>query len=184
MVFSMLCTRKTYGLGTAKVVTCKNSANNIKDIIEEAQLLWAAERNKEETNNKFWASWGSIGLLCNPQTKFSTDYLSSWTYIAENSNDYGNISHAKSEMSVINKGGFLQLPWPAIKNQGKHLSLDIILATATNPTLDINTLAYPKAKVIAEAWKNDNRNYVNYYLENRIHGIHTFQDKTISNMLK
>ena len=30
MVFSKLCARKNYGFGSAKVVTCKNAANNIK----------------------------------------------------------------------------------------------------------------------------------------------------------
>jgi hypothetical protein len=184
MVFSKLCARKSYGLGSAKVVTCKNNANNIEGIIEEAQLLWAAERNENNTNNKFWASWGSIGLLCNPRTTFPANYFSSWTNMTENSRHYGNVSHAKSETPVISKDGFLKLPWPVIKNQGKHLALDIVLATATDPTLDINTRAYPKTKVIAEAWKNDNGSNDNYFLKNRKYGIHTFQDKTISNMMK
>lgn len=184
MVFSRLCIRKSYGFGSAKVVTCKNKANNIEDIIEEAKFLWAAERNKDKMNNKFWASWGAIGLLCNPRTSFPANYFSNWTNITTNSDSYGNISHTKSETPVLSKGGFLKLPWPIIINQGKPLALDIILATATDPTLDINTGAYPKAKVIAEAWKKDNQRNDDYFWENRKHGIHTFQDKAIDNILK
>ncbi len=184
MVFSNLCIRKSYGLGSAKVITCKNNANNIEDIIEEAKFLWAAERKTDKTNNKFWASWGAIGLLCNPRTSFPANYFSKWTNITTNSDNYGNISHTKSETPVLNKCGFLILPWPIIIKQGKPLALDIILATATNPTLDINTGAYPKASVIAEAWKKDNQRNDNYFWENRKCRIHTFQDKTLGNILK
>lgn len=184
MVFSKLCFRKSYGLRAAKVVTCKNKANNINEIIEEAKLLWASERNKDKKNNKFWAAWGSIGLLCNPRTSFPANYFSKWSDITTNSACYGNISHTKSETPVLNKIGFLKLPWPTIINQGKPLDLDILLATATDPTLDTETGAYPKAKVIAEAWEKDNQGNDNYFWENRKNGIHTFQDKIICNTLK
>ncbi len=184
MVFSKLCIRKSYGLGSAKVVTCKNDAKNIDDIIEEAKFFWAAERNQSKTNNKFWSSWGAIGLLCNPNSSFPTNYFSSWFQITSNSHSYGNISHTKSETPVLSKNGFLKLPWPIIKQNGQPLSLNIILATVPDPTLDVNSKAYPRVRVIAEAWKKDKQKNDNYFWANRKHRIHTFQDKAIINMLK
>ena len=183
MVFSQLCERKNYGLGSAKVITCKNKATNIEDIIEEAKLLWAAERNQQKTNGKFWASWGSIGLLCNPNSRFSDNFFAVWSSITKNAHDYGNINHTKSEKPVLTKSGFLNISWPIIKNKDESLPLDIVLATATNPTIGTNNGRYPKAKIIAEAWKNDNQGNDNYFWENIRHGICTFQDETIANLL-
>ena len=184
MVFSKLCIRKSYGLGAAKVVTCKNKAHNIEEIIKEAEFLWVAERNSSKTNNKFWDNWGSIGLLCNPRTTFPKKYFSKWSEITASSNQYGNISHSKSEPPVLNQNGLLKLPWPTIIRQNKPLSLDIILATATDPTLNTETGAYPKARDIAEAWQNDTEGNDKYFRQNRENGISTFQDSLILNILK
>ena len=184
MVFSRLCTRKSYGLGSAKVVTCKNTANNIDDIIEEAKYLWAAERNMNGINNRFWASWGSIGLLCNPNTLFPKNFFSKWSEITTNAGSYGKISHCKSEAPVLSKNGFFNLPWPTSTKNCQSLSHDIILATATDPTLDTKTKTYPRASKIAQAWKEDTENNDKYFWENRRNGIHTFQDNTIISFLK
>ena len=183
MVLSNLCAKKNYGLGSAKVVACKNTAHDIGDVVKEAQLLWAAERNSGKSNDEFWASWGSIGLLRNPRTVFSSDFFSKWSHITSSSNEYGKISHTKSETPIISKDGILKTRWPNTLSQSKGLSFDIVLATATNPTLDSNKKAYPRVRVIAEAWNNDTENNVNYFLENRNNGIHTFQDRAINKLL-
>lgn len=184
MVFSKLCARKSYGLGSAKVVTCKNATNNIDDIVQEAELLWAAEQKENKTNNRFWASWGSIGLLCNPTAQFHKDFFLNWSNIILNSNSYGNISHCKSEAPVLRKNGFLNLPWPISTQDKNPLPLDIILATATDPVFDPKSNAYPSVRKISEAWRKDTQNNVSYFWENRNHGIQTFQDERIINALK
>lgn len=184
MVFSRLCIRKCYGLGCAKVVTCKNEMNNIENVIEEAKFLWAAESNTSQLKNNFCASWGAVGLLCNPKTSFPKDFFSNWTKITSSSNKYGKISHAKSEKPVLNKSGFLNIPWPILLDKGKPLPVDILLATATDPTLCMKSSGYPKAKEIAEAWKNDSQGHDEYFWNNIDNGIQTFQDKNIKKLLK
>lgn len=184
MVFSQLCKRKNYGLGTAKVIACKNKATNINDIIEEAEFLWAAEINQKNTNGKYWSRWGSIGLLHNPNSIFPDNYFSKWSSVTESADDYGKINHAKSERSVLTNSGFLNISWPTCKNKYESLPFDIILATATNPTIGKENGHYPNAKMIASAWKNDNQGNDNYFWKNRENGIHTFQDETINNILE
>lgn len=178
MVFSQLCRRKDYGLGTAKVIACKNEADCIENIIEEAELLWAAERDKSKTNGKFWTGWGSIGLFCNPTTTFPDNFFGKLTDTTTKSADYGQSNRTKTETPVLTKEGFFNLPWP----ESQKLPFDIILATATNPTIEKN--CYPKARAIADAWKKDKNGNDKYFWENRKHGIYTFQDEAISRLLK
>ena len=56
-------------------------------------------------------------------------------------------------------------------------SFDLLLATATKPTPDANTRDYPNAERIAAAWRSTSN--PQYFLENRKHGFHTFQDDEI-----
>lgn len=183
MVFSQLCKRKNYGLGVAKVVACKNETNSIGDLIEEAKLLWAAETNNESMNGRFWASWGSVGLLRNPNAEFPDNYFSKWSNTTKIAQDYGNIDHTKSEKSVLSKGGFFNLSWPSRKASDKHLPFDLILATATKPSIENSNGCYPNVRTIADAWRKDNQGNKEYFLENRKNGIRTFQDKKIMNLL-
>lgn len=178
MVFSQLCRRKNYGQGTAKVIACKNEANNIESIIEEAEYLWAAERNSPTTNGRFWANWGAIGLFCNPSTSFPDNFFENLRKITTKSSGYGELERTKSEKPVLTEEGFFNLPWP----NNQHLPFDIILATATNPTIENG--CYPSSRAIAEAWKQDKNGNDKYFWENRKSGIHTFQDGAISNILK
>jgi len=182
MVFSQLCRRKDYGLGTAKVVACNNEATNIENIIEEAEHLWAVERNSSTTNGRFWANWGSVGLFCNPSTIFPANFFKRIGEITTESQQYGKLKRTKSEKPVLTKEGFFNLPWPKTYKKNQHLPFDIILATATNPTIENGR--YPTAKAIAEAWKKDKKGNDKYFWENRKRGIHTFQDEYIANLLK
>ena len=66
---------------------------------------------------------------------------------------------------------------------GEALHLDLLLATATNPTLEGRSRSYPSAEIIAQHWNNDNQGHVQYFYNNQVNGIYTFQDREIRNML-
>ena len=61
MVFSMNLVRQNQ-FGRAIVVPYKRPVNSIKNLIEEAKRLWAAESKKEEINSNFGSEW--VGACC------------------------------------------------------------------------------------------------------------------------
>ena len=80
----------------------------------------------------------------------------------------------------MDESGFLTIPWPESED-GSPLDVDVLLATATAPTIVDGR--YPTAQEIAEAWNNtDGR--VDYFYNNREHGIRTFQDAAIEARLE
>ena len=69
MVFSRQCE-----LGQAKVVPCRSTAG---DIVDEAEHLWAAERN-EPPNHRISASWGRVALLSRSDRNIPQGILNTW----------------------------------------------------------------------------------------------------------
>ncbi len=96
---------------------------------------------------------------------------------------YGNLSHTRSEGRIVDNNGILQIPWPRLKEYDEPIHFDLILATATNPTLEGNPPIYPRIKKIARAWKNDSENNVEYFWKNRKFGIRAFQDVKLEKQL-
>ena len=92
---------------------------------------------------------------------------------------YGQLSHAVNEEAVVDEGGILHMPWPNME-RGGPVDVDLILATATSPTLIDGR--YPLPEEIAKAW-NIVENRVKYFWRNREHGITTFQDESIEEYL-
>jgi hypothetical protein len=92
------------------------------------------------------------------------------------------MNSAAGEEDVVDQSGFLKIPWPESED-GTDLSLDALLATATNPTICRGV--YPSVQQIADAWDTpDGRNNVDYFCKNKAHGIKTFQDIEIQDRLK
>jgi hypothetical protein len=60
--------------------------------------------------------------------------------------------------------------------------VDLLLATATQPTPDANTGNFPAVEAIAQAWNNMNE--ARYFRSSREHGFHTFQDAEIAALLR
>jgi len=56
-------------------------------------------------------------------------------------------------------------------------SLDALLATATNPTIEKGQ--YPTREVIAESWNQADPKWCEYFWKNRKNGIFTFEDDVI-----
>jgi hypothetical protein len=96
---------------------------------------------------------------------------------------YDSQAYAVKGRAAISDAGELQIDWPVRADKGAAVdSLDLLLATATKPTPDKNTGDNPTAKQIAAAWLKTGD--PQYFLENRKHGFHTFQDEEIAAHLR
>ena len=105
-----------------------------------------------------------------------------WTERVSREPYYGQLNSAVDEDVVVDESGFLKIPWPESEDRS-DLGVDLLLATATNPTIVGGH--YPSAQQIADAWNSPNgRNYVDYFCKNRAHGIKTFQDDIIQARLR
>ena len=184
MVFSLGLDEEQFG--RAIVVPYKQRPKDIDDLILEAERLWAAERKPKLGARKgLSADWGCVALLANPNCTDSDDVRelrTRWTERVSREPYYGQLNSAVDEDVVVDESGFLKIPWPESEDRS-DLGVDLLLATATNPTIVGGH--YPSAQQIADAWNNPNgRNYVDYFCKNRAHGIKTFQDDIIQARLR
>ena len=182
MVFSKLLDAPgTLDRCRAIVVPCKAPVNGVDDLVTEAQCLWQAEGGKERSIS---AKWGSVALLEHPKRPMPDDMRASWTNCVQEQR-YGALNSARGEASVIDEEGFLTISWPKTDDDS-DLAVDVLLATATDPTLIRGD--YPSAWEIAAAWNahegEDYKCYVQYFNKNREHRIRTFQDDDIKKFLR
>lgn len=182
MVFSSLCYRRSHGLGSAKVIHCKQLIKNTDQLIAEAEHLWAAEDNKPEPTGEISANWGRITLLVNPNNKASKDISKAWQERVSRENQYENYSTSRAEKSTVLSDGSLNITWPTMSS-GKPLHTDLLLATATKPTLRAYPPVYPRIREIAQAWKKDTNGRDEYFWKNKKYGITTYQDQAIERLL-
>jgi hypothetical protein len=171
------------GEGRAKVVRCKHEVAAAADLFAEAGHLWAAERNGEP-DGRISAGWGCVALLCNPGRNIPPTLAADWARHVAAIAGYGNIPHLPGEVSVVSEGGLLQIPWPTLAESNESVPLDLLIATATYPTLEGNPKAYPSPEVIAEAWNADQEGHVEYFRNNVREGIRTFEDDAIDRWLR
>ena len=123
-----------------------------------------------------------MALVVNPQRPKAAELCDGWTERVAKEHCHGHLSSAASEKVAVDATGFLGIPWP-ISEDGSDLGVDVLLATATDPT--IGDGRYPCGQQIAEAWNTrEGRNYVDYFRKNRAHGIKTFQDDIIEARLR
>ena len=164
-------------LGKGMVVPCHSG-----DLFEEATALWTAETaNGKNPKQRLSADWGCVALLQNSERPIPKDLRDKWTRRVLAEPCYGQLNSAIGENVAVDDGGFLNIPWPTTK-KGVGLGVDVILATATNPTIVEGR--YTPVEDIAAAWsagkgKADGR----YFHNNRSHGIETFQDERIEELL-
>ena len=172
MVFSPSLDEDDYGQAIA--IRCKS-----KDIVQEAECLWAAESNGKGGVS---APWGCVGLLPNPDaTRLPSEQCKRWSEFVkecgERRSNYGELAKVNAGVS---EDGFLTIPWPKLANNGSTLAFDALLATATKPKP--NRLLSPKE--IAESWRTPKgREYDYYFHKNRENGIKTSQDDKIARLL-
>jgi hypothetical protein len=177
MVFSRRCEP-----GQGQVARCAHVVSAASDLIDEAEHLWAAERNADRQSS-ISANWGSVALLCHPDRDIPQQLTDAWAVRVSKESQYGNVPQLPEEGCVVTERGLLQIPWPRMINGGEPLALDLLLATATRPTFAGKPLAYPNVDAIAAAWNGDPNGSVEYFWNNRDHGIGTFQDQAIRERL-
>lgn len=178
MVFAKSCSEDAK-LGIGLVVPARAECCEPEHLMEEAEHLWAAERNCEEISG-IYADWGKVCILENPNAKSSASILKAWQSRIEAAGEaYAPLPTAEGEGPVLDAAtGRALFAWPT-DNESKHplVGFDFLLMTATRP--DLNGSQYPTAKEIAEAWKVDKGDNVNYFHNNRHYGITTFEDEQI-----
>ena len=181
MVFSTSLSADDYG--RAIVVPCRRLLRNSADLVDEAVHLWTAETPNGKNPMYRLSSkngWGCVGLLPNPHRPLPAGLRASWTQRVSNEPCYGSLDAADDEDAAVDESGFLTIPWPESED-GSVLEVDVLLATATNPTIVEGH--YPTVEEIADAW-NKSAGSVDYFYENRNHGIRTSQDAAIEASLK
>lgn len=183
MVFSQLCYRNTYGLGTALLVPYQKTIKTADELIQEASGLWKAEaKQPENTALAISATWGAVGMLTRPNVNFPNEIIQRWASHYQNQRTRLHLVQSKTERPIIDENGLLDIRWLTNVDGNQLDEIDFILATATKPTLE--NKRYPSAKVIAEAWRNDKDNNVRYFTNNRNSNITTFQDEKILKFLQ
>lgn len=178
MVFAMSCTEDSK-LGTAIVVPARAACCEPAHLVEEAELLWAGERNLESVCG-FYANWGKVCVLENPNGTISAPVLDAWTSRVKSAGkEYSSLPTATGEGAVLDpSGGRALFQWPTDDDTKQPLAgFDLLLMTATKP--DFLSSQYPTPKDIAKAWRDDKFRNVNYFFNNYHYGIKTFQDAEI-----
>jgi hypothetical protein len=178
MVFSRLCET-----GQAKVVRCTHTVSSAEDLIAEAEHLWKAEQPGAEAG-RIAAHWGCVALLCNPERKIPEDLLKRWANRVGREPDYGNVPQTLEEGCLVGTDGLLHIPWPRLVEGDAAVQLDLLLATANDPTLTGPPPSYPSVETIANAWNDAAREYAEYFWNNIDSGIRTFQDDEIRTRLR
>jgi hypothetical protein len=177
MVFSRGCP-----LGRAIIAPCALGISNIGDLVTEAEHLWAAESNKP-IEQCISASWGRIVVLPNPSSTIPLSLMKDWAERVSGEPTYGDVPQAEREGQLVSKEGILQIAWPQPIGTVPADLPDLLLATATHPSLQGSPRDYSSVEEIAGAWKSDRSNQIKYFLQNVAHGIHTFQDAAIRERL-
>ncbi len=181
MVFSAALARDESKLGDAIFVPCKQRVRQVKHLVDEAEYLWAAERNSSTSNGCISANWGCVALALHPSRPIPQDLRKGWTTRISHEKNYGRLKHATDEDAIVTESGVLKVPWPQY-TKGTPLEVDALLVTATCPTLIDGR--YPSAKQVADAWRtNEGRKHVHYFWKNKEHNISTFQDAEIEGHL-
>lgn len=176
MVFSSSLRDNQFG--RAIVIPCKS-----QDIVKEAECLWTAETpDGNNAKGNISAAWGRVALLENPDRPIPDQARQRWIQRVDHEPLYRKpLNSAIDEENAVDQSGLLKIPWPRSEN-GSIPMVRALLATATNPTLDGR--CYPSAQQIANAWRTPKgRKHVDYFYRNRTHGITTFQDVEIEDLL-
>ena len=177
MVFSTSLNEDQFGQGI--VVPC-----NSRDLIEEAVCLWTAEtdcgKNPKCEISAKWG-WGCVAIVENPGNPMPEKVRNAWVERVSRERRYGRLKSAAGENVAVNGLGTLQIPWPE-PAQGGEIEMDVLLATATNPTIVEGE--YASAKAIADAWMTRRgKTEMKYFWNNRKNRIETFQDQEIEELL-
>jgi hypothetical protein len=184
MVFAMSCLTDDQ-IGTGIVVPARAECYEPDQFIEEAEHLWAAERNREDISG-ICGTWGKVCILQNPHAIIPDPMLRAWqSRIDTLGKHYSPLHAAEGEQSVLEAStGRALFDWPTDPATKEPLAdFDLLLMTANEPTLN-ERLQYHSPKEIADAWRADERDQVLYFHNNRHYGIRSFEDFAILSVLR
>lgn len=154
-------------------------------LFQEAEHLWAAERDVEDISG-ISESWGKVCVLKNPQLDDQNRILKAWrARIEKLGKDYTAVPTAEGEDPVLDSvTGLALFDWPKDVVTNEQLpGFDLLLMTANKPTLNA-ARQYPTTGEIAAAWRDDAGDNVHYFYDNRHYGITTFEDAKIHGLLR
>lgn len=182
MVFSTSCISEGLATGTGIVVPFKEELQSLPDLACEATELWRVERKaNSESRRVISARWGSVGLLINPDSNLPEELSDFWAEMAINSPHYGRLSVANGEAAALDRDtGQAGFPWSCLTTKQSPIDLDVLLFTATNPSLIDGR--WPLPDDIAQAWREAPLE-ARYFRRNRDWGITTSADAEIEELL-
>jgi len=160
-----------------------NPVNDVKALKREASALSEAEGMEGQFIRRVKKPWGVLAILPNPallEENTREALLLWWSSQLQREAGYPNFSpnnfrHGEEEPCIWQNGS-LNIPWPTTVDPAVQVALDgyhFLLATATLPT----GLDYPENAVVQANAEEDS--YREYFLNNHLHGIRTFQDEDI-----
>lgn len=173
MVFSKSCENN---LGQGIILPFKEEIKSFETIERQAFALAIAEGIYKNDNLRITSSWGSVGLLINPELKEKDAgsfalIKNKWSDIYNNYRDtfnYENYKTKEETESVITRDGFLNISWQADMQE-----FDLLIATPV----------VPKPKTILTPLQIASKiNLVNdseYFSKNRENQIETVNDNEI-----
>jgi hypothetical protein len=163
-------------------VPFNDSINSFEELYIQAIALAKAEGIYKNNNRRITSSWGSVGILINPQLEKIQPSISSylherWATLYSGYQDTFNSDEyaIPSVAPVFNQNGFLQIEWVDALND-----FDFLLATPTipNPKKQIT-----EEEIVSAIMRSKNEKYPegysNYFDCNRKSGIETLQDDVI-----
>jgi hypothetical protein len=178
MVFSHACDEEGK-LGQAKAIRCKHNPSSFDELLLEAQWLWAAEQDELKPSGVVSASWGCVGLIPLEGGAVPPDWIEKWRDFVLGKRGYGTLSHSPEDVRpAVDGGGLFSLRY----KKSDALPLDLLLATATKPSLIGEAARYATPQEVAFEW-NKHKVESKYYWCNRHCGIHTFEDQAIEKHL-
>ncbi|MEP7372252.1 MAG: hypothetical protein ABI675_02615 [Chitinophagaceae bacterium] len=179
MVFSKLVEIND-NWGTVYFVPFKKAINTFQGIFNQARYLSNAEgaedKNLVKGNGEKWCV---IGILFNPTFNKESKMLLLNKFQQKLNEENLNEEYLKfcipPEVSILSFQGEININWPKAsnpKNQEELNSYDFIIATCPKQNIE----SYPDPATIKAAVLNDKRNY---FYNNLLNGITTFQDREI-----
>jgi hypothetical protein len=182
MVFASSCSVPER-LGTGLVVPARAECCAPEHLLEEAEHLWAAERDVE-TVGGICADWGKVMVKANPALNPGNETLQGWRDHVESCGaSYTALPTASNEPAILDHTtGMALFDWPMdVETETALVGFDLLLMTATKPTL--NQGQYPTPEEVAGAWRADVKGNIVYFHNNRQYGITTFEDAQIQALL-
>jgi len=184
MVFAASCAGDER-LGTGLVVPARAECCGFDHLLEEAETLWAAERDVEAVGG-ICGEWGKVMIKAGPGVNQDNPVVSGWqAHVRACGASYAPLPTAVDEAQVLDSAtGMALLEWPTdVNTQAPLADFDLLLMTATKPTLN-GQRGYPSPEHIARAWLDDTAGHVVYFHNNQRYGITTFEDARIGELLR